>query len=341
MSKYCPRMLIVQSDQQNLLEHANSLNVEAEIYACLDCETALGVLSCTKIDIAYLEQANLASQAPTTRLAQAIKNHYPTAKICSFNDLASKKKSGGKNTNQIHFIGEMTEVLKYGKFDLVFQAISRCSKKRGLLGTEALARVSYEGFAINPEVLFAVANQKNRIFEIEFTCIRQVLNNIKKQYFTQNQCLFLNIRPQTLAQPAFVPELLRILNASQISAKSIIFELTEQQAILNMEAVLEAVSLLRSHQIAVAIDDFGVGFSNFSLFYQTKPEYLKISGFFSKNLSFDKEKQALVRCMVKIAKTFNATTILECVESQEDFDAAIKLGVDYAQGYFIGKPGLL
>ncbi len=124
----------------------------------------------------------------------------------------------------------------------------------------------------------------------------------------------------------------------QIDRSSIIFEITETAAVSDAKGTQETMSIIKKSGYRFSLDDFGVGFS--SLYYLKKfPfDYVKIDGSFVRNLTEDLDDQVLVKALVEVAKSFGQFTIAEYVETSECCDLLKTLNVDYAQGYFIGRP---
>jgi EAL domain-containing protein (putative c-di-GMP-specific phosphodiesterase class I) len=88
----------------------------------------------------------------------------------------------------------------------------------------------------------------------------------------------------------------------------------------------------------LAIDDFGSGYSSFSYLKRLPVDYLKIDGSFIKNLARDRVDQAMVRMVGEVARAAGIETVAEYVQSAATFELLAKYGIDYAQGYYIGKP---
>ena len=87
-----------------------------------------------------------------------------------------------------------------------------------------------------------------------------------------------------------------------------------------------------------ALDDFGAGFSSFYYLKQLPVEYVKIDGSFIRNLAFNRDDQIIVKAISDIAKGFGKKTIAEFVEDQATLTMLGQYNVDFAQGYFVGKP---
>lgn len=123
-----------------------------------------------------------------------------------------------------------------------------------------------------------------------------------------------------------------------IDRQGIIFEITETAAVSDASGTQEIMTQIKKSGYRFSLDDFGVGFS--SLYYLKKfPfDFVKIDGSFVRNLTDDTDDQVMVKALVDVAQSFGQATIAEYVETPECLALLKQLKVDYAQGYFIGKP---
>ena len=87
-----------------------------------------------------------------------------------------------------------------------------------------------------------------------------------------------------------------------------------------------------------ALDDFGSGLSSFSTLRTLPMDYLKIDGSFIRNLAEDTVNQAMVAAMVELSRSLNFRIVAEQVEDQTSLDAARSMGIDFVQGFVIGRP---
>jgi len=129
-----------------------------------------------------------------------------------------------------------------------------------------------------------------------------------------------------------------ILKDNPEIAKRCIFELTESEAILNLEEINEFIIMAHSYGVKIAIDDFGSGYSNYDLIFNLDIDYIKIDGSLIKNLLFDHKSEIMVESLLALAREKGAKVIAEWVFDKALFDKVQELGIDFAQGYHIGKP---
>ena len=150
--------------------------------------------------------------------------------------------------------------------------------------------------------------------------------------------LFINLRPRSVTHHQFIKKLLELTKEADFKPSQIVFELTEQQSILNLKTFLGNLETLRNMGFEIALDDFGTGFANLQWLYDLKPTYLKIAGVFCRSLQSDNTKQVLLSATTEIARKLNIKTILENIETESELEAAKKMGLDYGQGYYFCRP---
>ena len=118
----------------------------------------------------------------------------------------------------------------------------------------------------------------------------------------------------------------------------VVFEILESEGFESYDEMVEFIQDIKKFGAKIAIDDFGSGYSNFSHLLKLNVDYLKIDASLIKNITADKNSKILVNSIVHFTKSLNIKTVAEFVENEETLNELQKLGVDYAQGYYIGKP---
>jgi EAL domain-containing protein (putative c-di-GMP-specific phosphodiesterase class I) len=127
---------------------------------------------------------------------------------------------------------------------------------------------------------------------------------------------------------------------NHLTEGSLIFEVTETAAVsvATLEQTTEFMEHLRSKGCKFSLDDFGTGFSSFAYLKYLPVDYVKIDGTFVRDILKDPVDQAMVRSINQISHSLGKKTVAEFVESKEVLEQIRLIGVDYAQGYFLGKP---
>ncbi|DAB38828.1 MAG: hypothetical protein A2023_06140 [Sulfuricurvum sp. GWF2_44_89] len=127
-------------------------------------------------------------------------------------------------------------------------------------------------------------------------------------------------------------------NPNPSSSTGITIEILEREAIHNVNGLMDIIEELKQKGISFALDDFGSGFSSFVYLKYFDTDYVKIDGEFVKNIVVNEKDRIFVKHIHQIAKEFGKETIAEYVEDIETLNILKEIGVDYAQGFHLGRP---
>jgi EAL domain-containing protein (putative c-di-GMP-specific phosphodiesterase class I)/DNA-binding NarL/FixJ family response regulator len=205
-----------------------------------------------------------------------------------------------------------------------------------VFGVEGLARGPANSVLGNPVIFLGYAAHKEMLFKADMICIQAALAEVRQLGSIVNT--FLNVQPRSMTNPDFTDHLVAVVRASGLREENVILELTEQQTIVNPRAFATTLQRLRERGFRIALDDYGEGSSNLNLFQDLRPDYLKISGTFCRNLARDPFKQILVQSTAEMAARTGTATIMEAVETEEEAEILCILGIDYGQGYYFLEP---
>ena len=134
-------------------------------------------------------------------------------------------------------------------------------------------------------------------------------------------------------------ELLRVtFQGKDELAKRLTVEILEHEEITNFELIEKSISKLKDMGFSIALDDFGSGYANFRYMISLDIDILKIDGSIIQNIDKDKAAYNIVKAIVEFARNMNMKTVAEMIETKEEHDAVIELGVDCLQGYYLGRP---
>ncbi len=205
-----------------------------------------------------------------------------------------------------------------------------------LFGVEGLARGPATSLLGDPLLFLSYAAHKELLFEADLICIRAALTEVRRLGLVVNT--FLNVQPRSLSNPEFPDMLGQAVRQAGLAEENVILELTEQQTIVNPHAFAAALQRLRERGFRIALDDYGEGSSNLNLLLNLRPEYLKISGTFCRQLDRDPFKQTLVQSTAEMAARTGIATIMEAVETAAEAEVLHRLGIDYGQGFYFLEP---
>lgn len=219
----------------------------------------------------------------------------------------------------------------------VYQPIVE-TKTGDIFSYEALSRGPQETEFFNPLFLFEVAKDSELLFELDNVCRKKAIDNAVA--IDPNLKLFINALPSTIHEPTFRDEYLQeFLQKYNLKAENLVFEITESLAIQNYETFMEDIRSYTDLGYQIALDDTGTGYSSFETILRIKPHYIKIDITMIRNVDTDPLKQTMIRALVNIAKSINARSIAEGVETVSEYRQLMELGVDFCQGYLFAKPG--
>jgi len=239
---------------------------------------------------------------------------------------------------RVHHVSLLEDFLKKRSISSLLQPIVGIRKDNDgqILGVESLARAHTSPGLWNPEMLFDYAERMEKTYETDLLCIEAAFDEAAG--LSTSMRLFINVRPRSIAQDAFPNALLSLAKKYHFAPQQIAIELTEQQTIANLCDFNRSLAELRGKGFGFALDDFGAGYANLEWLQSLKPDYLKLSGVFSRNLDTDMSKQVIVRAATQMARRLAIPTILENVENAAELEKAKSLGIDFAQGYYFYRP---
>ncbi|WP_042884355.1 diguanylate cyclase [Cupriavidus necator] len=205
---------------------------------------------------------------------------------------------------------------------------------------EILVRmVDEHGELIMPGAFIPAAERYDLMGHIDRWVIHHVLRGYGERLrAVPGLSVSINLSANSLGEPFLLPFLHAELEASALPASRIRLEITETALINNMSAANRLVLEMRRAGCTVSLDDFGSGLSSFAYLKQFPVDYLKIDGSFIRQLVDNAVDREIVSAINDIGHRLGVLTVAEWVEDERTLDALRAIGVDYAQGYAIGRP---
>lgn len=202
---------------------------------------------------------------------------------------------------------------------------------------EALLRLQLpdEG-EIYPMDFIPALEQAGEMAQLDHWVIRQAIDLLGR--YPALRKLAVNLSAQAFDDNGILPLVENLLIEKGVKPERIVFELTETASLGNIPAAQRMIIRLKELGCGFAVDDFGTGFSTFNYLKEFPADSIKVDGTFIRNLTHDPVNLALVRSIHEVARTLGKATIAEFVETAEDFELLRSLGIDFAQGYYIGRP---
>jgi len=203
-----------------------------------------------------------------------------------------------------------------------------------IMGYEALIR-GPEGTPLEPPtVLFAVAHDNEMDVELETLCLETIFANLPRAV---GQCrLFVNASAMLLRHPVFLDE--RNLAAINRSHGDVVIEISEKEMVRDYDSFQEVLDLVRKANMKIAIDDAGSGYSGLEAILHLKPDYIKVADSLVRNIHADPIKREIIASLDAIGKRSGATLVAEGIEVEPERKALVDLGIEFGQGYLLGRP---
>ncbi|HHX28470.1 MAG TPA: bifunctional diguanylate cyclase/phosphodiesterase, partial [Firmicutes bacterium] len=201
---------------------------------------------------------------------------------------------------------------------------------------EVLSRIrNEEGELVYPGDFLPVAERFGLISELDRRVVRETVSLLEKR---PDLTLFVNVSQTSASDRDFLEFIRATLRATPVEPSRLGFEITESAAARDTVAVREWVSALKELGCPIALDDFGTGYSSFLRLGSLPVDFLKIDGAFVKDMDTDPTHRVFVQAMNDMAHAVGKKTVAEFVENEKIQAMITELGIDYGQGYGLGKP---
>ncbi len=245
-----------------------------------------------------------------------------------------------KRHGEMHWVERLNQALEEDRFCLYAQAIVPLDDKPDKHYELLLRMKDVEGNIILPGDFLPAAERYNLIVKLDRWVIGNTFQVLSENSLFLNEIDFcsINLSGQSLTDPEILDLIIIQLNKTCISGKKICFEITETAAISNLSIAMKFIASLRGLGCQFALDDFGSGLSSFAYLKNLSVDFLKIDGMFVKDIVNDPIDHAMVKSINEIGHIMGIQTIAEFVENDVIKGMLKEIGVDYVQGYGLGKP---
>ena len=206
---------------------------------------------------------------------------------------------------------------------------------------EILCRLRDQGGEIlQPDAFVHIANQAGMSAALDRQIIAGAFDWYQKNpaALARTRKCAINLSAASLTDGGFLPFVRAALDERALASNPFCFEITESSAVDDVERSRDIVQRLRADGFRVSIDDFGTGFATYSYLKRYEVDEIKIDGAFVSALGESEIDNEIVLSIVRVARRLNVKTVAEFVATDELRSHVERLGVDYVQGYAIGKP---
>lgn len=219
-------------------------------------------------------------------------------------------------------------------FQPIYEFSGRSSRPHSV---EALIRGPRGTHMEAPDILFEYVRRKGEERLVDRACVKAVLAEAGS--LPANLSLSMNVHASTLGKDReFAAFLCEEAASNSFDTNRLIVEIVEYAPFWDGPKFLASLEELRTSGVKIALDDMGVGQSNYRMLLDCHPDYFKVDRYIVQGSHNDPSRQAVLESILMLACRFNARAIAEGVERREELDALLELGVNLVQGYLLSLP---
>ncbi|WP_019911471.1 EAL domain-containing protein [Paenibacillus sp. HW567] len=252
----------------------------------------------------------------------------------------------GRLRNEVKELGRLSallEIMDNGRLDTFFQPILELGSGR-TIGHEVLNRPPVSLHFPTTEHFYEFAGRTEQMFRFEQYCRRISLSRYVER-LPEPQCgaerlVFINVHPGVLNDVRHKSgETLGLLQELGLSPECVVFELTERQAVQDYVGFEKVLSHYREQGFRIAVDDAGSGYNSLKTLVYLKPEFIKLDKSLIRGIHDNREQQELLELIREYAERSATRVIAEGIETPEELLYLQLAGIDFGQGYALGRPG--
>jgi len=245
--------------------------------------------------------------------------------------------------DEIGLIGSVREALRSKRIVVFAQPITPLINRSLPVTYELLVRIiDGKGNLVEAADFMSAATRYQILPEIDRAVCERAFEQLSTKASAAGSLrVSINLSGPTLSDPEFLEWLLSAMAKYNIDGTSLVFEITEAAAAANLAQVQQFIRRMTSHGVRFALDDFGTGVSSLAYLKNLEISTIKLDGSYVRDVLTNTRSQALVRAIVQLADAMGITTVAEFVETNGVRDKIAALGIQFGQGYALGRPGPL
>jgi Amt family ammonium transporter len=332
-------LLMRACSTEHALEVAEALRAAIEAYRFRWDEKIFSIglsVGVHKIDHSSVNVAAVLSAADT---ACYMAKEYGRNRIHLYSHCDEKVR---QRSRELHWVKRLQGALDERRFRLFAQPIASLKPKRNSVQRyEILLRMVDENDElVSPKVFLPAAERFGMSMRLDRYVISWTLEWLARYPRDPDRPLVcaINVSGFSLGSSEFLEHVIGELRRTKVPASMVCIEITETAAIANFSSAQRFIQMLKAEGCRFALDDFGSGLTSFAYLKNLPVDFLKFDGLYARDILKDPINHALVKAMNHIAQMMGLQTIAEFVESEAVCAELAELGLDYAQGYFIGRP---
>jgi EAL domain-containing protein (putative c-di-GMP-specific phosphodiesterase class I) len=303
--------------------------------------------------VKHVEQDRVFNLQCSIGIAAISSERFSAHELIAQADIACQTaKSHGRNRVEVYSVAEkrseqmakdvdwmqrIRTALDTDGFVLYYQPLLHIKSGR-ISHYEALLRLKADDQLVSPQTFLPAAVRFGLMADIDRWVLGSAVRALAK-FGAEDPNLRLSVNLSSFAfeDEGLAAHVRNLLREHAVSGDKMVLEITEQLAVRFAVKTDRQVAMLRDLGCRIAIDDFGTGYSSFSYLKRLPVDYLKIDGSFIKGIVRDRVDQSMVRMVGEVARAAGMETVAEYVHSAAALSLLARYGIDYAQGFFIGR----
>lgn len=254
----------------------------------------------------------------------------------------------GRLKGEVKALGQLSallDIMNNERLDTFFQPILQLRTGR-TLGHEVLNRPPASAHFPTTEHFYEFAGRTEQMYRFEQYCRRMSLTRyierLPRTDAGSGRLVFVNVHPGVLDDARHKSgETLALLQSLGLSPERIVFELTERQAVQDYVGFEKVLSHYREQGFRIAVDDAGSGYNSLKTLVYLKPEFIKLDKSLIRGIHSSREQQELLELVREYAARSATRVIAEGIETAEELLFLQRAGIDFGQGYALGRPAQL
>jgi EAL domain-containing protein (putative c-di-GMP-specific phosphodiesterase class I) len=286
--------------------------------------------------------ASSQSSRPAARLETTREEAKLALREAARHNVGRRTQGGSGRAEWQGLAAAIDDAIRTSAFTLVYQPILALGSDE-VVGVEALVRWPHpQRGMLGPDQFIPLAEETGHIVPLGSWVLRRAVADIVplQRRLPRQPPIYLsvNVSARQLASPGFGAEVRGVVSASGLAPSALVLEMTESVLLHRDHRIRAALTELKNIGVRLAIDDCGTGYSSLGYLRELPMDILKIDRAFVADLAVSEQRRAIVKLIIRIAKTLGLTVIAEGIENEVQRDLLISLGCEYGQGYLLERP---
>jgi EAL domain-containing protein (putative c-di-GMP-specific phosphodiesterase class I) len=281
------------------------------------------------------------SEIDDPRIGEPLERRLAPVMVCLAAEFERRRNLPQAAESDEKQLAQIERALEAERFELYLQPIRSLHESSGMPHYEVLLRLRADGGLLEPGLFLGPAARRNLMPSIDRWVVRSLLIwlvNNRKLWAKMPGVFCINLSSQSMTDSEFINFVESAIEVSGLPPQALCFEVTERFASSGDISVAESMRRLEALGCEVALDDFGANAPSYGYLRTVPAHYFKIDGSLVVAAPTDRVARAVISSIVRMASDLGVQTVAESVESDSELQAVRALGVDYVQGFLVGKP---